>query len=114
MAERVRPEQWERFLASLEEGNTPRYAAKEASIHHATAYRRRSDDEEFSKQWESAYRAGTEYLEQIATERALGKSDALLKFLLQSRDPDRFSQRHTLSGPNGGPIQLDQGSDLGL
>lgn len=105
---------WDRFFSSMEEGNTPRFAAKEAGLDISNAYQKKRDDEAFSARWVDAYKAGTERLEQIATERAAAKSDALLKFLLQARDPDRFSQRQVLTGPNGGPIQLDAGSDVGL
>jgi hypothetical protein len=69
----------------------------------------RAEDREFAAAWDDAFEAGTDRLADIATERGITESDALLIFMLKCRDPQRFNQRQVVSiggDENAPPITL--------
>jgi hypothetical protein len=58
---------------------------------------------------EAAYAAGTDVFEAEARKRAFAESDALLIFLLKTRDPQRFNQKQVVAvggDENAPPIAL--------
>jgi hypothetical protein len=68
-------------------------------------------DPDFHRAFEDAYDSGTDCLEAIARRRAVTESDALLIFLLKTRDPARFNRKQvrvTVGGdPDGVPIGVE-------
>ena len=78
------------FLAALAAGNSVAAACAAAGIGRATVYEWKDEDDLFSAQWEDAFEAGTDTLEDELTRRALTGSDACLIFALKGRRPARW------------------------
>lgn len=113
-----------RFLARLRECGSITQAAREVGSCRATAYEHRERDPEFAAAWDEALAEAVDALEQEARRRAVegwlepvyyqGEevgyvrrySDRMLELLLKGHMPERYKDRHELSGPNGGPIPL--------
>jgi transposase-like protein len=57
------PEKQAQFLALLREGRTVEGAARAVAIHRSTLYRFRDRSEEFKREWDEAWEAGIEALE---------------------------------------------------
>jgi hypothetical protein len=95
-------------LQALRDGETVSAAVELAGYSRRSVYEWREADAEFREAWEDAYEQGTEALENIAAQRARDKSDTLLIFLLKSRKPERFADKHQLehTGEGGGPLQV--------
>ena len=122
---------WARIKGSVEDGNYARTAALAAGIGETTFYRwrqqgaqdrregRRTRLAHFDEDLEAAQARAEEYhLEQI-TQAAQG-NDAkpsdwkAAAWLLERKYPDRFARRtaREISGPGGGPVQMDAGQGL--
>jgi hypothetical protein len=98
-----------RVLEALAQGKSPTYAAKEAGVSRAIAYRWRQRDPKFAAAWDEAVAEGIDQLEDEAHRRAVegvdravyqggvrvGEiktySDSLLTLLLKSRRPEVFA-----------------------
>ena len=98
-----------RVLEALAQGKSPTYAAKEAGVSRAIAYRWRQRDPKFATAWDEAVAEGVDQLEDEAHRRAVegvdrpvyqggvrvGEiktySDSLLTLLLKSRRPEVFA-----------------------
>lgn len=78
------------FLDQLDKGYSPNKAAKKAGFSMSHFRKWREEDENFARDWDDAYDAGSDTLEDVATLRAKRSSDNLLKTLLQARRPDKF------------------------
>ena len=81
------------FLRWLREGHTVTYACDKLDINHSTAYKHRSEDDEFRQAWEEAREAGADKLEDVALDRAFQGSDRLLEFLLKGAKPEKYKDR---------------------
>jgi hypothetical protein len=68
----------------------------------------KASDEEFRRDFDAAYDSGTDVLESIARKRAIDGSDALMIFMLKTRDPARFNRKMlTISGdPDLPPVTV--------
>ena len=64
------------FLAKLEQGIAPRYAAKLAHIARSTIYHWKREDPAFAKAWEEAVQVGVDLVETRLVQRALKTSDS--------------------------------------
>ena len=110
-----RPRAWiPAFLTALEQGDTISKACREAGISVPAAYTAKGTDPDFAAQWDSAYEAGSDLLEEEAWRRAregteepvfyqgliVGHvrkfSDQLLIELLRARRPDKYRQRQEI------------------
>jgi len=98
------------FLAALAEGYSVTGACRKARIGRSTVYEWRDADPEFARAWEDAWEAGGDWYVDRNREMALqGNMAAILNGLNMHR---RLAPaRHELSGPGGGPIQV-QGNIL--
>lgn len=114
------------LLAVLAEGWSIQKACESAGIHRATYYEWRKADKEFAAAADAAIEAGTDRLEDEAFRRAYegtekpvfyqgmecGRvkeySDQLAMLLLKGRRPHKFRENVTLTGGDGGPIQVEQ------
>jgi hypothetical protein len=125
------PEKYEKFLEALRKtgGNVAR-ACRAEGIARQTAYDWKESDREFAQKWKDAVEEGTDDLEQEARRRALtglqktifykGEpigtereySDTLMIFLLKGNRPEKYKDRHELTGANGGAIETKQTVDL--
>ena len=82
------------FLAALEQGYSVTFARKKAGLDRATVKAWRSGDDGFAEAWDAAVEAGTDLLEDLARERVATGGDSLLMFLLKSRRPEKYRERH--------------------
>lgn len=98
------------FLAALAEGSSVKCACLKADVARRHVYRTRETDPAFALAWDDASEDGTDVMEDEASRRAVvgvdkpiyhqgvkvdtvkEYSDALLKFLLTGRRPDKFRQ----------------------
>jgi len=82
------------FLAALEQGYSVTFARKKAGLERAALKAWRSGDDGFAEAWDAAVEAGTDLLEDLARERVATGGDSLLMFLLKSRRPEKYRERH--------------------
>lgn len=80
------------FLEALEMAESESKAARLAGGDIRQFRRWAEDDENFKKDWDDALEAGTDYLEDVATERAISKSDALMLHMMRVRRPDKHDR----------------------
>ncbi|API59627.1 hypothetical protein BSL82_10110 [Tardibacter chloracetimidivorans] len=127
------PEKEIAFLAALASTCSVAKACKAAGIESRnTVYTWRAEDPDFARRWEEAKKLGADVLEDEAVRRAhdgteepvfyQGEatgtiqrySDTLLIFLLKGAKPDVYKDRVAAehSGPNGGPIEVDDAAAL--
>lgn len=110
------------FLAALSECPIVGAAAKKAGVARSFVYEIRKKDECFAAEWAAALDKGIDALEDEAYRRAMGGtlrpiyyrghkvgtvrefSDTLTIFLLKGNRPEKYRERHELSGPNGMPL----------
>lgn len=115
------------FLHLLRTTGSVQVAARRLGLNRKNLYTKRDQDEEFKAQWELAVADSQTSLEDEAYRRAMigveepvfqgGRlvghvqkySDGLLTFLLKAHNPNKYSERLQVSGPNGGaiPVQMD-------
>jgi|SRR5215213_2566501 len=116
------PEKYEKFLNTLRRTANVSRACKAEGIGRATAYEWRETDKAFAARWDEAVEEGLDTLEQEARRRALkgvrrahfykGEiigwekeySDTLLIFLLKGGRPEKYRERHELTGAGGAPL----------
>ena len=119
------------FLISLANGHSVTKSAKAAGHWRQHLYRLRAADADFASDWAAAVEAGVDVLEDEARRRAVEGvpfelydkdgnllraetrySDKLLELLLKGRRPDiyRENPRFEISGPGGGPIEIEDRS----
>src|SRR5262249_4897130 len=79
-----------RFLNALRRGLSVTRACIKAEVAFSTVHSWRSHDPEFKAKWDEAMEAGTDFLEDVATERAIAGSDRLLMFILSGRRPEKY------------------------
>ena len=82
------------FLAALEQGYSVTFARKKAGLDRAALKTWRAEDDGFAEAWDAAVEAGTDLLEDLARERVATGGDSLLMFLLKSRRPEKYRERH--------------------
>jgi hypothetical protein len=119
------------FLGRLSETANVTLSAEMAGVSRQGLYNRRSADDAFRAAWDDAVDRGTDALEDEAIRRAaqgtekpvfqggreVGRvreySDTLMIFMLKARRPERFKDRvaQELTGPGGGPIEVDSPID---
>ena len=116
-------------LDQLAHGRTLEEAAQAAGVSRRTIFNWRRDDDEFSLQVADAVEAGTDVFRAELRRRALEgwdepvfhqgevvghvrrHSDTLLIFELKRRDPTyRDNQRIEVTGPGGGPVEIEDRS----
>jgi len=97
------------FLQGFAETGTVTGACDQAGIERSTAYRARQRDESFAVAWSDAEDELTDRLASKAVEMALGGDSYVLMFLLKSRRPEVYSERHRLehTGSGGGPVAVE-------
>ncbi len=81
-----------RFLDELAVGSSVSRAAMAAQGTPAQFKRWRAADPDFAKDWDEAIEEGTDILEDIATERAMVKSDPLMIMMLKARRPEKYDR----------------------
>lgn len=115
-------EKREIFLKSLEECPIINRAISKIRISRSFLYKFRSENPDFAAEWDAAKDRGIDALEDEAMRRALvgtdkpiyqgGKkvgtvrefSDTLAIFLLKGNRPNKYRDRHELSGADGMPL----------
>jgi hypothetical protein len=92
------------FLDALELGDSVSKAATIAGATSRQFKRWREDDPDFAADWDEAEEAGTDFIEDTATDRALKKSDPLMLAILKARRPEKFDR--------GSKLELSGGIDV--
>lgn len=82
------------FLRGIAGGLSAKQAADQAGVSRGEAYAERDANPDFKAAWEEAIRLNTENLEAAAHDRAIEKSDLLMMFILKSRDPAKYNDKH--------------------
>jgi len=114
----------EKFIRILRDTCNVRRSADEAGINRITVTRWRAKDESFSVAWDEALEEAKDLLEAEAWRRGVDGydkpvtyqgeitttykeySDRMLEILLKAHRP-AFRERRELTGPEGGPVQLE-------
>lgn len=127
------PRPWESaFLAHLAQTYNVEASCKKAKISKTEAYRKRREDPKFAEDWDRAREIGAAALESEAIRRAVegwlepiyhdGEivgyvrkySDRLIEFLLRGAMPEKYRERHELSGRVDGNLTLTPGQTATL
>jgi hypothetical protein len=113
-----------KVVETLASALSPAEAARAAGIAYGTMLQWKAQDAVFSTAWDHAFEEGTDKLEDLVTKRAtLGTkrpvyqagrqvgeetkySDELLLALLARRRPSAWRKTTVLTGPDGGPVQV--------
>lgn len=89
------------YLDQLAAGNSESFAS-EAAGHSPRFFKKwRAEDENFQADYEEAIEAGTDFIEDVAVQRALTKSDALMAMILKARRPDKYDRGSKLELSGG-------------
>ena len=80
------------FLDQLAAGNSVSFAAHAAGGTTKNFKAWRDSDPDFAADWEEAVEEGTDFIEDVATERAMKKSDPLMLAILKARRPDKYDR----------------------
>jgi hypothetical protein len=89
------------FLDQLGVGNSISFSAHAAGGTAGNFRRWRQDDENFAQDWDDAIEQGTDFIEDVATDRAMKKSDALMAMILKARRPEKFDRGSKLELSGG-------------
>jgi len=102
------PKKQATVLGHIAEGWTVRAAAQAVGIDRHTVYDHLHADPAFKAAYDEALEAGTEFLEQVARQRAIETSDVLLIFLLKARRPGVYREyhRHELAAAADAPLTI--------
>jgi hypothetical protein len=83
-------------------------AARATGINRSTVYLWEQKDKDFAERLEYARRDVVEMLEAEAIRRGMkGILKPVLIVLLKANAPEKYRERHEISGPKGGPIKHD-------
>lgn len=124
MANRTKwtPKKKAAFLEGLIETGNVSEAVRLSGMSRSRVYKLREEDEDFQSAWDEAIEVGIDYLEQAARDRALhgvdepvfylGKKcghkrkypDTLTIFLLKGARPEKYRDRHEVTGADGAPL----------
>lgn len=80
------------FLDQLAVGDSVSRAAAVAGGTAGNFRRWREADENFAKDWDEAIEEGTDTIEDVATARAIDKSDPLMAMILRARRPEKYDR----------------------
>jgi hypothetical protein len=100
------------FLLLVSEGFSIARAAEELNRPRLAFGNLLENDQEFRAQYERAYEASADHLEDEAFYRSRLRADSptasarLLEMSLKARRPSRYSERVQHFGPGGGPVQV--------
>jgi len=98
-----------KFIEALRDTGSVYHSCKFAGIERSTAYRARDVDEQFRKAWNDALEDAGDQVEYALRKRAVDKSDlAGIFWLKHNREKYREQSRLELTGPHGGPIEIQQ------
>jgi hypothetical protein len=89
------------FLDQLTVGSSLSFAAAAADGTVQNFKKWRDADSNFAADWEEAIEAGTDFIEDAATDRALKKSDPLMAMILKARRPDKYDRGSKLELSGG-------------
>lgn len=89
------------YLDQLAAGNSESFAAEAAGGTARQFKRWRETDENFRQDYEDALEAGTDFIEDVAVQRALTKSDPLMIMMLKARRPEKYDRGSKLELSGG-------------
>lgn len=80
------------FLDALGVGDSESTAAAKAGGTIREFRKWKKEDEYFAADWDEAIEEGTDFIEDIATQRAILKSDPLMAMILKARRPEKYDR----------------------
>lgn len=86
------------FLDCLAAGDSVSRAAHAAGGTTSNFKSWRNRDPDFAKDWDEAIEEGTDFIEDVATERAMKKSDPLMLAILKARRPEKYDRNSGKAG----------------
>lgn len=89
------------FLDELALGSSVSRAAMVADGTTSNFRAWRNSDPDFARDWDDAIEGGTDFLEDVATERAMRKSDPLMMMMLKARRPEKYDRGSKLELSGG-------------
>lgn len=89
------------FLDCLAAGDSISKAARAAGGTTSIFKRWKAEDVNFAADWDEAIEEGTDFIEDVATERAMKKSDPLMLAILKARRPEKFDRANKLELSGG-------------
>lgn len=89
------------FLDRLGVGDSVSAAARAAGAEPRVFKAWRNSDPDFAQDWDDAIEEGTDFIEDVATERAIVKSDPLMMMMLKARRPDKYDRGSKLELSGG-------------
>lgn len=93
-----------KFLDELAVGSSVSAAARAAGGTPSNFRNWRRSDPNFAEDWDDAVEEGTDFIEDVATDRALKKSDPLMMMMLKARRPEKYDR--------GSKLELSGGIDV--
>lgn len=93
------------FLDCLGVGDSVSAAARAAGGDPKNFRAWRKADPDFAQDWDDAIEEGTDFIEDVATERALTKSDPLMMMMLKARRPDKYDRGSKLELSGGFSVE---------
>lgn len=100
------------FLDRLSVGDSISAAARAAGAEPSNFKAWRRSDPDFLQDWDDAIEEGTDFIEDVATERALTKSDPLMIMMLKARRPDKYDRGSKLELSGGISVEGSKGKLL--
>lgn len=89
------------YLDQVAAGNSESLAAEAAGSNVRTFRKWREQDDDFEADFQDALEAGTDFIEDVATQRALTKSDPLMMMMLKARRPEKYDRGSKLELSGG-------------
>jgi len=86
------------FLDCLAAGDSVSRAAHAAGGTTSNFKAWKKSDPDFSSDWDDAIEEGTDFIEDVATERAMKKSDPLMLAILKARRPEKYDRNSGRAG----------------
>ena len=103
---------WERaFLDALRVSGVVSASCRAAGIDRKTAYKRRDSNAVFREAWETALNEALDAVELAVMRSGVEGTDMqTARWILSRRRPDVWGDKQdvTLTGPGGGPLQVEQ------
>ena len=107
---------WETpFLNALRAAGVVTAACRAANVSRNIAYRRRSQNEAFRAAWDAAIEESLDSIELAIMKVSIEGTDMqTARWVLSRRRPDVWGDKQDIqvSGPGGGPIEVDQSVHL--
>jgi hypothetical protein len=98
------------LLELIRAGITITGACRRAKVGKSTFYEWEREDPTFKAEVAEAYEDGTDYLEDVMTERAVSRDTTALIVQLKARRPAKYREKYEVAGNISGTLRIEWGS----